>query len=624
MNNKKIFYNCFLLFFVTASFLGGFLFTNNQAEGYVYSNACRTSCNDSTFLPPCAAGCFFTDDYVDIGATIDKGACAVRQVSTSGNPIECSPLTIYNASCNDGVTACSEDRCSDTGSENGAKCTVTVGNSADFSGSASCNIEAVTTKIGNWDDSQNKCVICSGLKESEICADTSSIRINDISRLCDSGDSAGASFETACSSAVSALCDDKIEGAACGGGKICDSLGQCVLPEAMNLTVSASDNPLMTSDTTTVTFRTKKSDSTNINGATIDVTSVSCGTLPDPTNTTSSGSTTSTFSSGASAEICTINVKATHGDYDDVTGTYIITVQGSDCFNDYRLWFDEDDYVAGDTLSLFGKVFAGGNDSMLCLYEGNTERDSLILVGGAFPAEIDFANVNVGTWKGGLFKDETGSCGSYASADCQTETIVIAGGPPPPPTCISNIICSPTGACSGTPGSMTVDVECVETGTCINPTTTTANPCCGTSADCAAGDACDTSTVYGTCIPCKGEGIPAASASLCCDGLNLVDDGSGTMICSSKCDPTASFFCNPLRESVETLIQGGEKMIGYILGIIGSVALLLMIISGIMYMTSAGNEEKIASSKKILTGAIIGLAISLLSFSLLQLLISIL
>jgi hypothetical protein len=43
-----------------------------------------------------------------------------------------------------------------------------------------------------------------------------------------------------------------------------------------------------------------------------------------------------------------------------------------------------------------------------------------------------------------------------------------------------------------------------------------------------------------------------------------------------------------------------------------------------MYMTSAGNEEKIASSKKILTGAVIGLGIALLAFSLLQVVLSVL
>ena len=65
-------------------------------------------------------------------------------------------------------------------------------------------------------------------------------------------------------------------------------------------------------------------------------------------------------------------------------------------------------------------------------------------------------------------------------------------------------------------------------------------------------------------------------------------------------------------------------MLGYILGLIGSIALLFIIIAGVMYMTSAGNEERIASSKKILNGAVIGLIIALLAYSLLQVIMTVL
>ncbi|MCK4918865.1 MAG: hypothetical protein KAS01_00595 [Candidatus Pacebacteria bacterium] len=632
MNNKKIFYNYFLLFFVAVSFLGGFLFTNNQAEGYVYSNACRTSCNDSTFLPPCAAGCFYTDDYVDVGATIDKGACTVRQSSASGNPVECNPLTIYNASCNDGVTACSEDRCPNTGSENGAKCTVTVGNSADFSGSASCNIDAVTTKIGNWDDSQNKCVICSGLKESEICADTGSIRIDDITRVCDSGDSAGATFETACSGVVSALCDDKIEGAACTGGT-CNATGQCVLSATcdtnpiIEITPSTQNGNL--NEELSYTVKVTNNDNVTCSSRTFDITKKN--SLPG--SWTESFSSTSLNINGGSSRTTTYKITSgtnivhtfaiTATDSSDSTlkdsgvGTYEVIA----CPAGALISVNPNSGSIGDTITVSGTNNI--SDFTLCLYDGSGNlEDDKIGNAGSFESFTFIANSN-GTWNGtielGLF-----SCPGSPGACKRSCVISAAAGPPPPPPCTTNIICAPTSTCSGTPGSMTIDIECVDSGTCATPTTTTTNSCCNTSADCATGDACDTSTAYGTCIPCTGEGFPAASALLCCDGLNLIDDGAGTMICSAKCDPSASFFCNPLRQSVETLVQGGEKMIGYILGIIGSVALLLVIISGTMYMTSAGNEEKIASSKKILTGAIIGLAISLLSFSLLQLLISIL
>ena len=55
----------------------------------------------------------------------------------------------------------------------------------------------------------------------------------------------------------------------------------------------------------------------------------------------------------------------------------------------------------------------------------------------------------------------------------------------------------------------------------------------------------------------------------------------------------------------------------YLLGLVGSIALLFLIIAGVMYMTAGGSEEKITTAKRILTGAIIGLGIVLLAYSLL-------
>ncbi len=230
-------------------------------------------------------------------------------------------------------------------------------------------------------------------------------------------------------------------------------------------------------------------------------------------------------------------------------------------------------------------------------------------------------------------------CSCVAAAICNNnsvqdngETGIDCGGG----GCPACAACTPNGCGGGCPAGCTGadDPDCA--GACLDPTCASDSDCCTntpcaapqvcdatsgacvdclTSADCAADEVCDS----GSCIPCSGEGVAETDPLLCCSGLNIIDG-----VCTSACDPNASFFCNPLRQSVETLVEGGEKMIGYILGLIGSVALLLVIIAGIMYMTSAGSEEKIASSKKILTGAVIGLGIALLAFSLLQVVLSVL
>lgn len=78
-------------------------------------------------------------------------------------------------------------------------------------------------------------------------------------------------------------------------------------------------------------------------------------------------------------------------------------------------------------------------------------------------------------------------------------------------------------------------------------------------------------------------------------------------------------LANPLLVTVGNLFQGVEVLIKAILGFAGAIALLLLVISGAMYITSAGDEGKVQNAKKIITGTIFGLIIVLLSFSLLVL-----
>lgn len=86
---------------------------------------------------------------------------------------------------------------------------------------------------------------------------------------------------------------------------------------------------------------------------------------------------------------------------------------------------------------------------------------------------------------------------------------------------------------------------------------------------------------------------------------------------TADCDPNSWHYCNPLRGTIESLSEAGIKSIQALLGLIGTIALLLLIIAGIIYITAAGNEEKIKQAKKIITGTIIGLGIALVAYSLL-------
>ena len=79
-------------------------------------------------------------------------------------------------------------------------------------------------------------------------------------------------------------------------------------------------------------------------------------------------------------------------------------------------------------------------------------------------------------------------------------------------------------------------------------------------------------------------------------------------------DPATGKLTNPLGTTdLQTLIG---KVIKAVLGIVGSIALLMFIYGGFMWMTSSGNEQKISKGKNVLTWATIGLAIIFLSYTL--------
>jgi len=81
---------------------------------------------------------------------------------------------------------------------------------------------------------------------------------------------------------------------------------------------------------------------------------------------------------------------------------------------------------------------------------------------------------------------------------------------------------------------------------------------------------------------------------------------------------------NPLGENVKTpqiLISG---IIKNILSIVGSLALLMFVIGGLMWMLSGGNEQRVKKGKDILTWATLGLVIIFTSYALLRFILDLL
>ena len=64
------------------------------------------------------------------------------------------------------------------------------------------------------------------------------------------------------------------------------------------------------------------------------------------------------------------------------------------------------------------------------------------------------------------------------------------------------------------------------------------------------------------------------------------------------------------------------RIIRYALGFLGTVALLLVLYAGFLWMTAAGDEEKVSRAKKTLTSALIGLVIIMTAFAITSFVIS--
>ena len=79
-------------------------------------------------------------------------------------------------------------------------------------------------------------------------------------------------------------------------------------------------------------------------------------------------------------------------------------------------------------------------------------------------------------------------------------------------------------------------------------------------------------------------------------------------------------LCNPLTgntTNIEIPILLG-KIINSVLGVVGSLALVMFIYGGITWMLSAGNQEQVTKGKNILIWAAVGIVIIFTSYALVK------
>lgn len=63
------------------------------------------------------------------------------------------------------------------------------------------------------------------------------------------------------------------------------------------------------------------------------------------------------------------------------------------------------------------------------------------------------------------------------------------------------------------------------------------------------------------------------------------------------------------------------KIVNFFLGFLGLLAVIMVIYGGFLYVSSAGEQEKVDSAKKILLYAVIGIVVIVISFALINTLI---
>ncbi len=81
--------------------------------------------------------------------------------------------------------------------------------------------------------------------------------------------------------------------------------------------------------------------------------------------------------------------------------------------------------------------------------------------------------------------------------------------------------------------------------------------------------------------------------------------------------PSVNELCNPISgiNNLNDAKVKALKLFSWFLGVIGIVAVIMIVYAGARMVISAGNEEQINGAKKTITWAIIGLAVSMLAYS---------
>jgi len=297
-------------------------------------------------------------------------------------------------------------------------------------------------------------------------------------------------------------------------------------------------------------------------------------------------------------------------------GVSVTDRTGPNCFNDklgpflrlgiYSLLDQDqtmtiyyDELKIGNASSSYAEVSPGGAPETCESQSGDCCLPLQTCQGGSSVGSSDCSNV---CCVGGTCEDPAPTCqteGYYCCASCESGSQSDYDGDCPGVCCE---VCTPQtcAAQSGVP--CPVGANCVG-GTFVN-SSDFGNLCCASPLTCEGEG-------YKCCSSCKLEAPPEYAGD--CPGE----------VCCAVCSPVIypfdkAEFKNPVKaKDFSKLI---ENILIWSLSIVGSLALLMLIIGGVMYIGSTGDEQKVLTAKKIVTYAIIGTVLILLSYSVIKVL----
>ncbi len=112
--------------------------------------------------------------------------------------------------------------------------------------------------------------------------------------------------------------------------------------------------------------------------------------------------------------------------------------------------------------------------------------------------------------------------------------------------------------------------------------------------------------------PCPATGPKPAGCTTSTPSTNTPSTSTGSTNCSY--DKNSTQLCNPISgaNDLNSLIIKGLR---FALGLIGTVAVLMIVIAGFKMVASQGNESQVKSAKATITWSIIGLVVAFLAYS---------